>query len=249
MKLISLNVEGNKHWERIMPFLERERPDVLCLQELFDRDAHVLKERFGYEMLFEPMTLDPYDQEGREWIPQGIGMFSTRPFSTTGNSVYYSPSAVLERYDRDNKPGTCRGTLLWASVEVDSTEFLIATTHLAVTADGQTDPPQTANFNALLDVVSTLPPHSICGDFNMPRGYNDLYPRMIAQYADRIPEEYACSLDLDIHRGGKDLVQRSHIGRFMVDYIFTQPPYTTLSVRLQFGVSDHAAVIGELARK
>jgi exonuclease III len=32
MKLININIEGDKHFDTVIPFLEKEKPDVLCLQ-------------------------------------------------------------------------------------------------------------------------------------------------------------------------------------------------------------------------
>ena len=34
MKLISLNIELNRHHDLVLPFLKKEKPDVICLQEL-----------------------------------------------------------------------------------------------------------------------------------------------------------------------------------------------------------------------
>ena len=60
MKLISLNIEGDKHLDdKILPFFDKEKPDVLCLQEVFAKDIQKICQRTGLEKyfdgLFEPV--------------------------------------------------------------------------------------------------------------------------------------------------------------------------------------------------
>ncbi len=38
MKLISINVELNRHKKTILDFLKKERADVICMQELLEED-------------------------------------------------------------------------------------------------------------------------------------------------------------------------------------------------------------------
>jgi len=50
VKLISLNIEGDKHLDdKILPFFDKEKPDVLCLQEVFAKDIQKICQRTGLE--------------------------------------------------------------------------------------------------------------------------------------------------------------------------------------------------------
>jgi hypothetical protein len=78
---------------------------------------------------------------------------------------------------------------------------------------------------------------------NMPRGYNANYEHFIKRYIDTIPKQYMSSLDRNLHRLGSDPDLKSPMFEsYMVDYIFSQPPYIVEDVLLHFGVSDHAGV-------
>lgn len=43
MKLISLNIEGDKHLDKIIKFLEKEKADVFCFSEIFEEDIKHIK--------------------------------------------------------------------------------------------------------------------------------------------------------------------------------------------------------------
>ncbi|MEA2056412.1 MAG: hypothetical protein U9O78_01685, partial [Patescibacteria group bacterium] len=36
MKLISVNIEGDKHLDKVLPFLKKEQANVICLQEIYE---------------------------------------------------------------------------------------------------------------------------------------------------------------------------------------------------------------------
>jgi len=55
LKLVSLNIEGSKHLDLVLSFLEREAPDVVCVQELFESDAPLFESRLGMEHAFAPI--------------------------------------------------------------------------------------------------------------------------------------------------------------------------------------------------
>ena len=81
----------------------------------------------------------------------------------------------------------------------------------------------------------------------MPRGHNKLYEVITQKYTDTIPRHYRSSLDRNLHRLGKKTdLNQPIFDAYMVDYIFTQPPFEASDIHLEFGVSDHAAVIGNI---
>jgi endonuclease/exonuclease/phosphatase family metal-dependent hydrolase len=246
MKLINLNVELDEHITRALPFIDREQPDVLCLQEasdsystaLFDRGytvtkiAHVLKQTPDGEILTD------YD------------MIATKSPHTAKCQYYYKPEGDLQFEDINNKRKTNRQGLVVATFRHHETDFTVATTHFTWTPEGAVpNAAQLSDMEEFLKIVETLPPHIMCGDFNIPRHHNPLYERLTAVYTDNIPQEYTSSMDKNLHRLGSDPHKENLFTDFMVDYIFTKPPYVTKNVRLEFGVSDHAAVVCEVAKE
>jgi exonuclease III len=43
LKIICLNIEKNTHLNRVLSFFNRERPDVVLLQEVLERDIPLLE--------------------------------------------------------------------------------------------------------------------------------------------------------------------------------------------------------------
>ena len=47
LKLVSTNIEGNRHLDKILPFLQKSKADVICLQEVYLPDFLMLKKMLG----------------------------------------------------------------------------------------------------------------------------------------------------------------------------------------------------------
>ena len=79
LKLISLNIERSKHLDRVIPFLQKESPDVVCLQELAKKDIPAFEQTIGGACFFAPMANhgEGYDDVAPGIV--GVGMFSRWP--------------------------------------------------------------------------------------------------------------------------------------------------------------------------
>ena len=55
LKLISINIEMDRHLDLIQSFLKKEKPDVVCLQEVLKSDFPKLGEKFGMTGVFANM--------------------------------------------------------------------------------------------------------------------------------------------------------------------------------------------------
>lgn len=244
-KIISLNIETNKHYNTVLPFLDKEAPDIICLQEAPELFAHELTER-GYQTAYAPMIL-----KNINGTITSIGvMIASKYLLLTHKAVYYhQDEASVTLHNSGDSVETLSIPYLFASIKIDGVPFSIATTHMIDTDDGREDPLQIQITEKFLTLICKENPHVLCGDFNMPRGYNVLHTEMQKHYTDTIPTHYQSSLDRNIHRLGNIKTLNAPIfDIYMVDYIFTQPPYQASNVRLQFGVSDHAAVIADLTK-
>jgi endonuclease/exonuclease/phosphatase family metal-dependent hydrolase len=243
IKLISLNIEANKHHERVLPFITQEKPDIICLQEAPEDFQMTLRE-IGLHTTFLPMCIRNVD--GRIL---NLGVIVASPTPHTYDLQYYhtakTPTKLL---DKQRILEMESFGLINVTITHNEQVYRVVTTHFYWTPHGTEDPIQTALMDNLLKVLPEEP-HILCGDFNIPRGFNALYPVLTARYTDTVPSEYQSSLDRDLHRLGKsEHLEDPIFDKYMVDYVFTEPPYTASNVRLQFGVSDHAAVVAHISK-
>ncbi|MFM2423629.1 MAG: hypothetical protein RLZZ70_14 [Candidatus Parcubacteria bacterium] len=241
--VVSLNIEGNRHYERVLPFIDSVAPDVICLMEAPSSVLVHLANR-GYFTIFAPMCIENPVAPG-----DVLGLVLATKAPHTATTTYYtSHHGRIVPHDKHNAHSKSY-PLITATITHQDDTYTIATAHLYDTYNGQESPEQTASVDSLLGALAKLPPHILCGDFNMPRGYNTNYDRFCTQYVDTVPASYTSSLDRQIHRAGNRTDLNAPIfDVYMVDYVFTQAPYQASDVRLEFGVSDHAAVVATLSK-
>ncbi len=227
MKLISINIEHNKHDDLVLAFLKKEAPDLVCIQELLEEKFEFYKEQLGlpgvYQFLYYEMSAP--DCIGKK---QGIAIFakdmkahSSTPFKIHVESANHNL------------------ILLSAEISDGKETFKVATTHLPVTHHGEVTSFQLQVVDALLAALGKLGDFIFCGDTNAPRG-KESFDRIAAKYKDNIPAEYKTSLDQDLHRV-KGL-------QYMVDGLFTTHAYEASEVTLVNGVSDHMAIVATITK-
>lgn len=239
IKLVSINIERDKHLDRVLPFIEREAPDVLCVQEIYEKDIPLFTHVMRGSRRFSPAARY---REGESSHMVGEAVFSNLPVKEWFAYKYAGPSDIT---DSDLK--TYRNhvrTLLGCEIERGSGLFRIATTHFTWTAGGEPDNHQRHDVRNLLDVSLSLGQLILCGDFNAPRG-GEIFSFLADHYEDAIPRRYKTSIDISLHKAGRE---RPHeLGDKMVDGLFTSSGYRASGVRLVSGLSDHCAVVGVLS--
>lgn len=247
MKLISLNIERSRHLrERVLPFLRAEAPDVLCLQELCACDIAVFEDLFGQPLLYAPITIHPYpnlNDAGRE--PIGVGLISRHPLKNP--AVLYTngrpyPIPQLEFIITPEGQHTpVIHTLNQAVVSASLNGLRVQTTHLVVTASGTSTPHQREQAGHIIAHAQAeharFGPTLLCGDFNAPRG-RETWAMLAAALHDNAAPEWATTIDNALHR--------SNPPAYVVDGMFTLGDVNMTTPRLQFGVSDHAALITDI---
>ncbi len=241
--LISINIEMKKHLDTVQAFLEKEQPDVVCMQEVYEEDLRDLAKKLRMDVAFGQMALI-----GRRnfteppFMPWGIGILSGLPMRDIGRLYYFGeedPEYVFGGSSNDYYR-----LFLHASIQKGGDDFIIGTTHFTWTPDGQADDLQRKDATQLLAMLKKVPGVVFCGDFNAPRG-GEIFGMFAGRYKDNIPLSYTTSIDTSMHRLGDKLGGRN----LMVDGLFTTSEYRCSNVRLQDGVSDHMAVIAEIARR
>ena len=236
LSLVSVNIEQEKHLERVFPFLSIQKPDILCVQELLERDIPRFEEQYGPCIAFAPTCFVPRPEGSQT---EGIGLFS----SLSNQSViekYYVGSRDTVRLD-DGKSDVDTHVLLGADIE----GYRILTTHFTWTQKGESTEKQKVHAESLFAELDALGEFVLCGDFNAPRT-GETAALFIRRYTDNIPSHYETSIDISLHRAGK--TNASGLQDKMVDYLFTTPQYLAKNVSLEFGVSDHAAIIATIEK-
>jgi endonuclease/exonuclease/phosphatase family metal-dependent hydrolase len=244
MKLVSLNIEGSKHLEAVAAFLQKQDADVICLQET-QPDLQDFLASHGYTYATLPLTLRTDDRDLDE--PEGLLLATKHPV-TFDSFYYHKPAQHLRPFVKAQWRDTCAHGALFGDITFEGQIFCIGTTHFTWSPDGKESAEQESDMEAFLEKTNTMKPHIICGDFNIPRMHNSLYQTLCASYADNVPAHYTSSLDRTIHRLGNDPSRSIIFDEYMVDYVFTQSPYTARDVELVFGISDHAAVVATITQ-
>jgi exonuclease III len=239
LKLISLNIEGDRHITQVLTFLKKEQPEIICLQELFLEDFEMFKKELDMEGAYAPRTKKPhYDEETGIPMSLGVGLLSKHSLQNIQKLYYSGNPESIEQIQKGDIHKEC-GVVLCTTVIKSGVEFTIGTTHFTWTPNGKADNNQREDIAKLLHALGKIEEITLCGDFNAPRG-GEIFSELKKKYKDNIPQEYTTSIDKTLHHAG-DL-------QLMVDGLFTTPSYKTTNVRLVDGISDHMAIMAKIKR-
>jgi endonuclease/exonuclease/phosphatase family metal-dependent hydrolase len=239
LKLVSLNIQRDKHLDLVLEFFNNVKPDVVTLQEVFENDMVRLQEAMGaHAQVFAPMTRHvQYDSR-----VMGVAILSRLPLRSHGIRVYGGEPHQLPELDQKN-PKTWNNKnfcIAYADVEKENDIFRIGTTHLTWTPDGKPTDLQRTHTAAMLAALDGLEEFILTGDFNAPRG-GEIWQQLATRYRDNVPANVTSTLDPHLHRV-KGL-------EFVVDGIFSTPGYTVSGVEIVSGVSDHCALVATVSKR
>lgn len=227
LKMISLNCEGEKHWQRILPMVKKFQPDALCFQEVLQKDLSMLKSEFGMDGVFAPIAnLAP----GGLW---GVCILTKLPFEDANYAYYKGSGDHIPHFTNDGEPNSVNRVLVTLRAEKDGLTYSLATTHFTWSFNGETIDEQRRDFQKLSQHLEQIPEVILCGDFNAPRG-REIFGLLAERYTDNIPADVTSSLDPQLHRAG-----HKHL---LVDGLFTSPVYKAEHVEMVCGVSDHCGI-------
>ena len=246
MKLISVNINLKKQLATVWPFLreQKEKADIVCLQEIYKEDLEEFAKEFGMKPVFAPMSnIGKKVHTEPPFFPYGVGILSALPIQDIQTSYYRGTEEEARTKPFSGNSKDDAHPLLRVTVQKGDQAFTIGTTHFTWSPDGKADDAQRRDIQNLLAVVEQIPELILCGDFNAPRG-GEIFDAIAEKYKDNIPAEYATSIDLELHRDGEKMHHKS----LMVDGLFTTPQYKCSNVRLVRGVSDHCAIVAEIQK-
>ena len=243
MKIVSLNIEFDKHHDIVLPFLKKENPDVICIQELLESDFEMYKKELGMAGTYKPIEYIYFPfYGGPKDLRQGEAIFAKNFLEASYEYYVGSEENINHKFDDYfADPSLHKNNVLIVAKVADSAgkEFTIATTHFTLTQMGESTPLQLENLDKLFALTQHFPELVLVGDMNAPRG-NETFTRLATKYKDNIPAGYKTSIDVNLHRNGMNCADK------MVDGLFTTPGYTATNVKLVDGVSDHMAIVFDI---
>jgi endonuclease/exonuclease/phosphatase family metal-dependent hydrolase len=244
LKLISVNIEGHRHLERLLPFFKTEQPDIICLQEVFEVDLLQLEAELGMRSSFAPMAnvTSTSVHQSHALGSWGIAQLTALPAKEQQAEYYFGSPATLPVFFQNNDPNSMNRAVLWSTVEKDGASFTIGTTHFTWSPQGQHTEEQARDATKLLQILSRRPELILCGDLNSPRAGepHNLFNTLAKQYTDNIPPEVTTSIDGQYHKAGQLIM--------MVDSLFSSDAYRVSQVRVVDGLSDHKGIVGIIER-
>ncbi len=238
LKIVCLNIEFDKHLDRIIPFLTKEQPDIVLLQEVPVKDIPFLETALKMKSVSTVVNFIQWNK-----IPQNSALvtFSALPILNS-YSAYY-------RGDRDHLPlihegdaaevmaeKTARAILVTETIK-DGQRYRLVNTHFTWSPNGKPTDQQHQNLKILFQLLSPLPDFILCGDFNAPRG-TAIFDAIASKYKDNIPSHVTTTIDKSLHKAG-DL-------QLVVDGFFTTPHYHVESIEVLDNLSDHWAILAEV---
>lgn len=244
MKLISLNIEGDKHLdERVLPFMQAEQPDLVCMQEVFEADVPKLCQELEMEAYWAPMSniVVPNPHLPAKGM-LGVAQFTKWPVVDQRAEYYVGSREQIPYFFENRNPNAQNRVLVTQTVEIEDQRFTVATTHFTWSPEGSFTQEQASNFEALRNILKGFNKLVLCGDFNSPRNRDqeNVYTTLAELYHDAIPPHYTTSIDSSLHKSGAQI-------ELMVDGLFHTDHYQTSGVRLVDGVSDHMAIVATVA--
>ncbi|MCL4208688.1 hypothetical protein KJZ63_03600 [Patescibacteria group bacterium] len=242
IKLISLNIEGNKHLEdRVLPFLLKRKPEVVTLQEVFLSDVPKIEEALGMNGIFIPMADVNYENEH---LPArglwGILHLTKLNVVEASYQYYYGVEEEIPKFFANQDPNSMNRVLVWQVVEKEGQFYRFATTHFTWSKDGQTIDLQKQTYQSMNEILKTFPDVILTGDFNAPRG-REIFTNLSKSYTDNIPQDITTTIDNNLHKAKANI-------QFVVDGCFTSGEYKASEVEVVDGVSDHMAVVATISK-
>lgn len=235
IKIVSLNIEFNKHYSRIYPFLFKQNPDVVLLQEVLQVDIKQFQNNLKMDYVFAPLAKVNFNGEIKML---GIATFSRFKIGSSKILYYRGKSEFIPITDK-SEPEKLSRALLVSKIVNKSVPFTLINTHFTWSDGGIPTQVQKDDLEKLLNLLLRYKDFVLCGDFNAPRG-GEIFDKIAFLYKDNIPKNINTTIDKTLHSAG-DL-------RIVVDGLFTTGRYAASKVKVVGGVSDHMAVVAEIEK-
>lgn len=234
LKIVSINIETDRHYDRVIPFIKKHQPDVVLMQEVFENDINFIENALNMKGTFT--VLNTYSNVENSTL--GILSLSLLPLLKKENRYYRGESDTIPQIRKGfAEAANINRMLLLTEYLKDNQKFCLINTHFTWTPDGLPSEKQYEDIEKMLQHLSNIDEFVLCGDFNAPRG-GPIFKKIAEKYQDNIPISITSTIDKDLHKAG-DL-------NLVVDGLFTTPRYIVNSVEIVSGVSDHCAIVATI---
>lgn len=233
LKIISLNIEQDRHLDCIIPFLQQQKPDVVLLQEVLHKDITKLENALEMKSVFTQLSFLQCEKDVQKY---GMATFSSLPIVNTHHAYYKGSGDALFLMLLEEAEKMARAILMTEVVK-DNQSYCLINTHFTWSPDGNPTALQHENLNVFFQLLEQIPEFILCGDFNAPRG-TAIFEKIASKYKDNIPLDIQTTIDKNLHRAG-DL-------GLVVDGLFTTPRYSVESIKLFDSLSDHWAIVASV---
>lgn len=230
LKIICLNIEMDRHFERILPFFKEQQPDVILLQEVLGKNKELLEKATNMYGIYTIQNII-CSEKTEDYL--GLLTLSHLPIIKNDHIFYRGDGAQLIRMTEKEPEKTARA-LTMIEVVKDHQKYCILNTHFTWTPNGQPNEDQYQDLQYLLTHLTQIPEFVFCGDFNAPRG-TPIFDTLAANYKDNIPAHISTTIDKHHHR-------RGDLG-IVVDGVFTTPGYEITELQVIDNLSDHCALL------
>lgn len=231
IKVISLNIERDKHLDLLIPFFQKEKADVLLLQEVLEENLGFFQKKLGVNYVFVPLC--------KLNLPEGIKPAGIATFSKTkiikSKISHYAGNPKLLPIVRDHGLRKMNRAFLTTWLSKGQQSFCLINNYFTWTPNGDPNTRQKTDIKKLLRLLSGIPEFVMGGDFNAPRG-KKIFDTLAATYKDNIPKNITTTIDKNLHYAGNLQI--------VTDGLFSTNNYEVKDIRIINGVSDHCAIAG-----
>lgn len=238
--LFTLNIEGDRHLERLQKFITEYSPTILTLQEIFQRDAEMIAKKYGYNCHYLALTLAKTKTEPIQEHPWGLAILTKLTVKNIQNFCYVGENLPVQSFAFDKHPNDdClrRGFINLELASSAGRSIRIMTTKFTWTPDSKASEEQRQDLVAFHDYLRQYTSFILAGDFNAPRG-GEIYTKIKDNYIDWLPANIKSTLDPELHKVGNL--------ELAVDSIFSTSDYQLESVEVKIGLSDHCGILATI---
>ena len=266
LKLISLNIEMDRHLDRIIPFFKEQRPDVILLQEVLDNNVEQLEKSTGMNGIYTIQNIICFEKSASTAIPtKNSGPRPSRRLGLSPTKNWVKTAAWAEKSE------SYLGLLTLSNLPI------IKNSHVFYRGDGaqpqrmtMKEPEKTARAVSNIEIVKDqqtyclLNTHFTWTPNAQPNDDQQQDLEHVLRYLADIPEFIFCG-DFNAPRGtrifdtiattyqdnipkhitttiDKQLHRCGDLG-IVVDGVFTTPGYDVIDVQVVDNLSDHCAIV------
>jgi len=200
--------------DALLAFLDKEKPDILCLQEVGTSGIGQKQSSDNlFKMICDALHMEG-DYENMFWADEGEGRFDSgvailSRFARSNRMVFRYEritNDILRLTDRDRY--FVPRVLLGNELQIDDKTLWVFTTHFTISPDAQVTQHQLDNAHAVSEQLQKYPEYVLCGDLNTPHG-SRIFDLLKGDALDVIGPGYP-TLHPKLHRVGHLALQVDH---------------------------------------